>query len=189
MEEKILKRLLKRGETDFMIFRGDLPFTGEFKPAYENLKKLKLIETRSVNNESKVSLTIDGLDANKKGLKNWVEEKVYTEIKNREFVLTKETTALELGVLRDLEDKGFVYEYDKRKYKVTSNKPLNLKKEKIPQQTPKIEKPNKPKRKINWNKIFQTLGYFLTLAVALLGIIEYKFHYVSTFWEWIIENI
>ena len=190
MEKQILERLSKRGSTDFMIFRTDFPMTGEFKPAFENLKRLDLIENELENNKTLVTLTLDGIDATKNGLDKWVKEKVYTEIKNREFILTKSTTDLEINALRDLEDDGFVYEYDKRKYKVSPNKTLDFKSKKEKTSLPgnKIQKQKKTKLRINWDKIFQFLGWFIGILIALLAIIEYKFHYVSSFWEWIIEQ-
>ena len=191
MEKQILEKLLKRGRTDFMIFRGDFPITGDFKPAYENLLKLDLIANERETDKTLITLTPDGIDANKKGLERWVNEKVYSEIKNREFVLTKETTSLEINALRDLEDNGYVYEYDKRKYKITPNKPLNFNNKEIDKKYPKFEKNEESKdvkRIPIGNKIIQFLGWFIPIIIGLLAIIEYKFNYVTTFWEWIIGN-
>lgn len=104
MENKILQKLSKRGPIDFMILRSDLPFTSEFSASYDNLLKLNLIEEKRVNKDTIIQLTLEGVEASHKGINKWAENKVLDEIINREFILTKETSDIELNALRNLED-------------------------------------------------------------------------------------
>ena len=185
MEELILKKLLKRGKADFMSLRYDLPITTDFKPAFENLQKLKLILSEKQNNETIYFLSQDGIDANIKGLEKWAEEKVYNEIKERCFGLTKDTSSIEIKALRNLEDEGFIYEVEKRKYKVVPQRKFNLKTDKI---TTPEKKSSNNRKKSRWSLILKYLGWWIILLLTFLAIIEYKFHYVANGWEWIINN-
>ncbi|NLP59329.1 hypothetical protein [Lutibacter sp. B1] len=186
MEELILKKLLKRGKADFMSLRYDLPITTEFKPAFENLQKLKLIEFEKQNNEMIYFLSQDGIDASIKGLDRWAKEKVYNEIKERCFGLTKDTSSIEIKALRDLEDEGFIYESEKRKYKVVPQRKLNINNNK----DNSIEKKTSNNRKKGFlSMIFKNIGWWIILIITILGIIEYRFHYIANGWEWILNNI
>lgn len=192
MEERILKRLLKRGNTDFMSLRYDFPMITEFGPAFENLEKLKLIESIEKNNITLISLTDNGIMANIKGLEKWAEEKVYSDIKNRCFTLTKNTSSIEIKALRNLEDEGYIYEAEKRKYKINPQNKLIIQKFNSTALENKavINTTNSWKiNKIKWKSILNTFGWWIMLLLAFLGIIEYKFNYLASAWEWFINKI
>ena len=186
MEELILKKLLKRGKADFMSLRYDLPITTDFKPAFEKLQELKLIESEEQNKETIYFLSQDGIDANIKGLDNWAQEKVYTEIKDRCFGLTKDTTSIEIKALRNLEDEGFIYEVEKRKYKVVPQKKFSLKTDKV---IPPEKKTSNNGKKSWWSLILKYISWWIILIITFFGIIEYKYHYLANGWEWIINKI
>lgn len=190
MEKLILKRLLKRGKTDFLTLRYDFPITPEFAPAFENLEKLELIESEKKNNETLISLTPKGIDANIKGLEKWAEKKVYSEIKDNCFGLTKDTSSIEINALRNLEGKGFILEVENSKYKVNPQKKLISKKINLTtsdkRSVPYSTSPKK-RKKTNWKMILKPFLWLITLIISVLAIIENKYHYVTSAWEWILN--
>lgn len=186
MENKILQRLSKRGPTDFMVLRPDFPFKSEFSASYKNLLKLKLIEEKRVDKDTIVQLTLDGTEASHKGIDKWAENKVFDEIKKREFVLNKDTSNLELNALRYLEDEGEVYKVEKRKYRVVPRKRLN-------QNIDTASNSEKSKEKIKNTKkngilLIRVLAWVFMAVIAVLAILEPEYHYVSDFLREIIST-
>ena len=189
MENKILQRLSKRGPTDFMILRPDLPYTSEFPGSYKNLLKLKLIEEKQVDKNTIVQLTLDGVEASHKGIDKWVQNKVFEEIKKREFVLTKDTSEMELKALRYLEDNKEVYEIEKRKYRVfpgkNSSKIINN-----PSNQAKTGKNSNNKiknAKKNGGLVIKVLAWIFMAIITILAILEPEYHYISNLWREIIS--
>lgn len=183
MEELILKKLLKRKKADFMSLRYDLPITIEFKPAFENLQRLKLIESEVKNDETFYYLSQDGIEANAKGLDRWAKEKVFNKIKERTFILTKGISAIEIKALRDLENEGFIYESEKRRYKIVPERNFNLNNS----NSLENKTSNNRKKRISIFSL-KNISWWVIFIISLLGIIEYRFHYLANFWEWILNN-
>jgi hypothetical protein len=176
VEEQILRKLSKLKEIDFQTFRADFPLTPEFKVSYDNLKDLKLIS----ENGDYIQLSLNGIDAINRGLKNWTKEKVYSDIKNANFAITKDLPRLELQALNKLEHEGYVYNVGMRKYKLVPKMNYTIKPKEI--ETSDNSKYNSSKNNII-TSVFKYIGWWIVLVVGLLAIIEYRFHYVSNFWE------
>jgi len=185
MEELILNKLSKKGKADFTSLRYDLPITTDFKPAFENLQKLKLVLSEKQNNETIYFLSQDGIDANIKGLEKWAEEKIYNKTNERSFILTKCISSIEIKALRSLENKGLIYEVEKGKYKIVPNKKFNL----TPSKNTTSKKILNNKKEKFYKLITKHIAWWILFLFSFLAIIEYRFHYVANGWEYIINYI
>ena len=178
LEEKILNRLSKKIKVDFLTFRSKFPLTTEFKDSYDNLIDLDLIET----NGDYIQLSLKGIKANQKGLDIWTKEKVYSDIKNMNFWITKDLQRLELLTLRNLENEEYVYDSGNGKYKIIPKNDYlkdNISKKK------KNKLPKFPN--INFKSILLFIVGAITLALAFFSPLENKYHYINSIWEWILN--
>jgi hypothetical protein len=195
MEKQILQTLSKLGQTDFTILRADFPFTNQFGSSYKNLLALSLIEEKRDLNNTLISLTSEGIEATYRGLEKWVENMVLDEIKNKKFILTKDTTNIELRALRNLEDDDKIYEAEERKYKVVPsinrNEIDNSFRKRTKDNLVQQNQSKKIKRRfnINWKIIITVIARFIMTVIAILAILEVDYHYVSNTWKRIIEYL
>ena len=177
MEEQILRKLSKLKKVDFQTFRADFPLTPDFKSSYENLKDLELIS----ENVDYIQLSLNGIDATNRGLKNWTKEKVYSDIKNANFAITKDLPRLELQALNELEHEGFVYNAGMRRYKLVPKMNYTIK--------PKeIETSDNSSKKNNIISVFKHIGWWVLFILGLFAAIEYRFHYLANIWEWLFSK-
>lgn len=185
MENKILRKLSKKGPTDFMILRAELPFTSEVPSSYNNLLKLNLIEEKRSEKDIIIQLTLEGVEASHKGIEKWAENKLLEEIKKREFFLTKETTEVELKALRNLEDNGEVYEVEKSKYKVVPGKSLYRNSNLGVNRLTKIENSGTKQRKAkkNGEVLIKVLAWLVMAIIGILAILEPEYQYVTDLWR------
>lgn len=182
METQILKHLINRGRTDFMELRGLLPIDTNFKPAYSNLLRLKLIKENEDHGNNDVSVTEGGIQANLEGLDIWVKIKVLDEIKKGEFVMTKDLTKLEVDTARELEQEGFIYQSGRFRFKISPSSAGHISSNKnLTSKEPSKQKPSPQVR-----DILSVVGWVVTVFIALLAILEYEFGYVAQVWSWII---
>lgn len=168
MEQKILDKLHDSGKTDFMIFRNYFPFTPNFRIAYNNLKTLKLIEENRYSDITFINVSDDGAEAAFKGLDVWVKNKVYGDVKRGEFILTKQTTRLEVNALKELENAGDIKEYQKRKYKIVFNQSRNKKPKAKRFVGGKVVKIHEPKFETRLKNFFNN-NYVSGIIIGVIG--------------------
>lgn len=183
MEAQIIQHLISRGRTDFMELRALFPIDTNFKPAYTNLLRLKLITENVNRGNNGVSATEGGIQANLEGLETWIKIKLLDEIKKGEFVLTKELTKLEMDAARELEQEGLIYQSERFRFKISPYSENHKSINKNPSNTVFI----KQNPSTQWRDVLGVVGWIVTIFVGLLGILEYKFGYVAQVWEWIIK--
>lgn len=183
MEQKILRRISQTGRVPFMELRAHFPLAN-FTVAYQNLKRIKVIQEIPGEGESNVEITPEGREAIIKGFSDWMKEKVFNDVKNGDFILTKELTDLETSAARLLEQEGYIIKSGKFNYNALS-KQLPLTQSSHEKILKSIEGSTQNRyAKIKYGEI---ISIVTALAIGILGILEPKYQYVSRVWEWLIN--
>ncbi|ETN94017.1 hypothetical protein [Zhouia amylolytica] len=110
IEKKIIQILSERDHLDFMTIRALFPFgITSVERKCEDLITLGLITTEKIDSEVKYALTDDGAQAITQGIDHWVINKVFNNIKNNSYTITKSTPGLERYAIKKLEKEGEIY--------------------------------------------------------------------------------
>ena len=131
IEKKILQILSERDHFDFMNLRASFPLkVTSVEKRCNDLISLGLITKEKINNETKYSITDLGAQVMTQGLDKWIKHKVFNEIRNQPYVITKSTPGLERLAVRNLESDGKIY-FDGKLYKIVPGQNLELQKTSI----------------------------------------------------------
>lgn len=131
IEKKILQILSERDHFDFMNLRASFPLkVTSVEKKCNDLISLGLITKKKINDETKYSITDQGAQVITHGLDKWIKHKVFNEIKDHPYVITKSTPGLERFAVRNLESDGKIY-FDGKLYKIVPGQNLEPQKTSI----------------------------------------------------------
>ncbi len=135
IEKRILQILSERDHFDFMNLRASFPIgVTSVEKKCNDLIKLRLINKEKIDGETKYVLTDKGAQVITQGLDNWIRNKVFNEIKDNPYVVTKSTPSVERFTVRTLESEGKIY-FDGKIYKIVPGENLDT-------QNPSIDVPS-----------------------------------------------
>ncbi len=131
IEKKILQILSERNHFDFMNLRASFPIeVTSVEKKCKDLISLGLITKERIDNETKFALTDQGAQVFTYGFFKWIRFKVFNEIKDNPYLITKSTPSIERSTIRNLESEGKIY-FDGKLYKVVPSQKLESKKSSI----------------------------------------------------------
>lgn len=117
-ENKILEILSERDHLDFMSLRTFFPLeVTSIEKKCNDLISLGLIRKEKIEKETQYVLTDEGAKSLTRGLDKWIKHKVFNDIKNDLYIITKSTPSIERIAVRNLETEGKIY-LDGNIYKV-----------------------------------------------------------------------
>jgi len=128
IEKKILKTLSERDSLDFRSLRASFPLSvTSFEKRCNDLMSLGLIKKERLEDETIYFITDQGAQVITQGFDKWIRLKVFNEIRNEPYVITKSTPSIERLTVRILESEGKIY-LDGNLYKVVPGQKLHTKK-------------------------------------------------------------
>lgn len=131
IEKKILKTLSERDSLDFMSLRASFPISiTSIEKRCNDLLSLGLIRKDRLDDETIYFITDQGSKVITQGFDNWIKFKIFNEIKNEPYVITKSTPSIERSTVRVLESEGKIY-LDGNLYKVVPGQKLKSQKANI----------------------------------------------------------
>ena len=126
IEKRILRILSERDHFDFINLRASFPIhVTSVEKKCNDLISLGLITKEKINEETQYSLTDKGAQVITHGFDKWIRLKVFKEIKDSPYIVTKSTPGIEIFTIRNLESEGKIY-IDGKFYKVVPGENLDV---------------------------------------------------------------